>query len=82
MCPKQYNGWNNATYSTGELRNPRRNVPLAVVISTLIVTVIYVWTNIAYFATLPVDIVKTSSVTALVSTCMGIKFILYYKLFY
>ncbi|KAH8554214.1 amino acid/polyamine transporter I [Umbelopsis sp. PMI_123] len=60
-----YNGWNNATYSTGELRNPRRNVPLAVVISTLIVTVIYVWTNIAYFATLPVDIVKTSSVTAL-----------------
>ncbi|GAB5590312.1 Large neutral amino acids transporter small subunit 2 [Umbelopsis nana] len=60
-----YNGWNNATYSTGELRNPRRNLPLAVVISVLSVTFIYVLTNIAYFATLPLNIVKTSSVTAL-----------------
>jgi amino acid transporter len=63
----QYNGWNNATYSTGELRNPRRNIPLAVIISVLSVTFIYVLTNIAYFATLPLDIIKTSSVTALVN---------------
>ncbi|KAG2180683.1 hypothetical protein INT44_003690 [Umbelopsis vinacea] len=60
-----YNGWNNATYSTGELRNPHRNIPLAVTISTISVTFIYVLTNVAYFATLPLDIIKTSSVTAL-----------------
>ncbi|KAG2174313.1 hypothetical protein INT43_004336 [Umbelopsis isabellina] len=60
-----YNGWNNATYSTGELKNPRRNIPLAVTISVLAVTFMYVLTNVAYFAILPVDVIKTSSVTAL-----------------
>ncbi len=37
-----YTGWNSAAYIVGEIRNPRINLPKALISATLIVTVLYV----------------------------------------
>jgi APA family basic amino acid/polyamine antiporter len=42
-----YDGWNNVGYLAGEVRNPRRNVPLAMVGGIAIVGVLYVLLNLA-----------------------------------
>lgn len=43
--------WNNVTFIAGEIRNPERNIGLSLFLGTLIVTVIYVSTNVMYLAT-------------------------------
>ncbi|KAB7725988.1 amino acid permease [Rudanella paleaurantiibacter] len=45
--------WNNVTFIAGEIKNPRRNIPLALFFGTLIVTVIYALANVAYLSMLP-----------------------------
>lgn len=45
--------WNNVTFIAGEIREPKRNIPLSLFIGTLIVTVLYVLANLAYLALLP-----------------------------
>ncbi|HEX9970449.1 MAG TPA: amino acid permease, partial [bacterium] len=41
-------GWQHATFTAGEAKNPRRTVPLGMIIGASIVLVIYLLTNIAY----------------------------------
>lgn len=45
--------WNNVTFIAGEIKNPRRNIGLSLLLGTLIVTVIYIATNVVYLAVLP-----------------------------
>ncbi len=45
-----YDGWNEAVYVAGEVHNWRRNMPLALILGTLAVTVLYVLINLAYLA--------------------------------
>jgi APA family basic amino acid/polyamine antiporter len=45
--------WYNVTYISGEVINPKRNVPLSLVFGTLIVSVIYLITNFVYIKILP-----------------------------
>jgi basic amino acid/polyamine antiporter, APA family len=45
--------WNNATFIAGEMKNPRRNVALSLLIGTGIVTTIYILANLAYLTLLP-----------------------------
>jgi APA family basic amino acid/polyamine antiporter len=47
--------WNNVTFIAGEIKNPQRNIGLALFLGTLIVTIIYVSTNVMYTAVLPLD---------------------------
>ncbi len=47
--------WNNVTFVAGEIKNPKRNIGLALFFGTLIVTIIYVTANIMYTAVLPLD---------------------------
>ncbi len=44
--------WNNVTFIAGEIKNPRKNVGLALFLGVLIVTIIYLLTNLMYLATL------------------------------
>jgi APA family basic amino acid/polyamine antiporter len=50
-----YAGWNAATYVTGEVRDPSKNVPRALLLGTALVTVLYVGVNWAFLHTAPMD---------------------------
>lgn len=50
-----YDGWNNVGYLAGEVRNPRRSVPLAMVGGIAIIGALYVLTNLAIHLALPPD---------------------------
>ena len=47
--------WNNVTFIAGEVKNPKKNIGLSLFLGTLIVTVIYVVTNLMYLSVLPVQ---------------------------
>jgi APA family basic amino acid/polyamine antiporter len=47
-----FDGWNNINYVAGEIKNPSRNLPLALVTGTILISVIYFLTNYVYFAAL------------------------------
>jgi basic amino acid/polyamine antiporter, APA family len=48
-----YSGWNGASYLTAEVRNPEKNVPWALVVGTIIVTVLYVLLNWVFLISAP-----------------------------
>lgn len=52
-----YKGWESATYSAGEIKDPRRNLPLGILIGLLCIIVIYIIVNLAYLYVLPIDAV-------------------------
>ncbi|KAJ3223234.1 hypothetical protein HK099_001369 [Clydaea vesicula] len=60
-----YDGWNNLNLVTGELKNPGRNLPKAVLIGPAIVIVSYLFVNIAYYAVLPIEAIGKSSSIAM-----------------
>src|SRR5947207_2870083 len=45
--------WNNITFTAGEVKNPRRNIPLSLAFGTFLVIALYLLANVAYLATLP-----------------------------
>ncbi|MBA3975200.1 MAG: amino acid permease [Candidatus Solibacter sp.] len=47
-----YDGWNNLNMVAGEVKNPQRNLPRALIYGTLLVMIIYLLTNLAYFSVL------------------------------
>jgi len=50
-----FDGWNNINYVAGEIKNPGRNLPLALVSGTVVITVLYFLTNYVYFLALPLE---------------------------
>lgn len=54
-----YSGWNAAAYVAGEMRDPGRNVPLALGVGTAAVIVIYLLLNALYVYALPVGELAT-----------------------
>jgi basic amino acid/polyamine antiporter, APA family len=50
-----YTGWNASIYIVGELRNPQRNLPKALFLSTLLVMVLYALLNYVFLYTVPMD---------------------------
>jgi APA family basic amino acid/polyamine antiporter len=50
--------WNNVTFTAAEVKNPRRNVPLALVYGTLLVMTLYVLANVAYLCVLPIEAIQ------------------------
>src|SRR4051794_6603400 len=45
--------WNNITFTAGEVKNPRRNIPLSLAFGTFLVIGLYLLANVAYLAALP-----------------------------
>jgi APA family basic amino acid/polyamine antiporter len=45
--------WNNITFTAGEVKDPRRNIPLSLALGTFIVIGLYLLANVAYLVTLP-----------------------------
>lgn len=59
-----YQGWANVAMVAGEIDKPERNVPRALIYGMLLVIVVYLITNLAYFYALPFSEVLTSNSTA------------------
>ncbi|MBC7695070.1 MAG: amino acid permease [Burkholderiales bacterium] len=50
-----YSGWNAASYLAGDMQNPQKNLPKALLLGTLLVTVIYVLLNFVFMYSAPMS---------------------------
>lgn len=50
-----YDGWANITFVTGEIKNPKRNIPLAIIGGVGIAMTLYVMLNYTYMKVMPVS---------------------------
>jgi len=50
--------WNNVTFAAAEIRNPRRNVPLALALGVAIVSGLYLASNFVYLSVLPLEAIQ------------------------
>ncbi len=48
-----YKGWETSTYSAGEIKNPKKNLPLGLFIGSLSVVFLYILANLAYLYVFP-----------------------------
>lgn len=56
-----YDGWIESTYVGSEIKNPERNLPLSIILATIVVIVLYLLANVAYLAVLSPARVAASS---------------------
>ena len=52
--------WNNITFTAGEVKEPRRNIPLSLAAGTMMVIGLYILANVAYLCTLPLHAIQTA----------------------
>ncbi|HXG65822.1 MAG TPA: amino acid permease [Blastocatellia bacterium] len=52
--------WNNITFTAGEVKNPKRNIPLSLAFGTFLVITLYLLANLAYLAALPFEAIQTA----------------------
>lgn len=59
-----FDGWADLSYAAGEVKDPQRNMPRALLIGTGAVLAIYLAANIGYLAVLPIEQIRTSPLVA------------------
>jgi len=59
-----FDGWADLAYNAGEVKEPARNLPRALIGGTLLVLAIYLAANVAYLAVLPVERIRVSKLVA------------------
>ena len=65
ICVSQTNSlfsadaWNNITFTAGEVKNPKRDIPLSLAFGTGLVIALYLLANVAYMVTLPFETIQT-----------------------
>ena len=52
--------WNNVTFAAGEVENPERNLPRALLVGCVLTVVLYILANLAYVVTLPLAGIQTA----------------------
>lgn len=50
-----YDGWSNISFITGEIKNPKRNIPIAIMTGVAIAMLLYVLVNVGYMNVLSLD---------------------------
>ena len=63
-----YDGWNNMPMAAGEVQDPGRNVPRALIFGMLVVLVVYGSVNLAYFYALPIGEIAAANASSPVAT--------------
>jgi basic amino acid/polyamine antiporter, APA family len=59
-----YDGWADLSFAAGEVKDPQRNLPRAIIFGTLALIAIYVLTNLAYLYVLPIETIRQSRLVA------------------
>ncbi|MGE5233161.1 MAG: APC family permease [Acidobacteriota bacterium] len=63
--------WNNITFTAGEVKDPRRNIPLSLAAGTLLVTTLYLLANVAYLCTLTFQQIQTAPDDRVATAALG-----------
>jgi APA family basic amino acid/polyamine antiporter len=50
--------WNNITFTAGEVKDPKRNIPLSLAFGTILVITLYLLANVAYLTSLPLETIQ------------------------
>jgi APA family basic amino acid/polyamine antiporter len=64
LCVSQTNSlfsadaWNNVTFTAGEVKDPKRNIPLSLAMGTGLVIALYLLANVAYLVSLPLEAIQ------------------------
>lgn len=56
-----YDGWNNLSMVGGEIKNPKRNVPMSLIIGVFSILALYAVVNMAFFFALPMEEIITAN---------------------
>lgn len=59
-----FDGWADLTFIGGEVKDPQRNLPRALILGALGVLGIYLLANLAYLAVMPIEEIRTSKLVA------------------
>ncbi len=59
-----YIGWDRVGYSAGEMKNPRRTIPLSLILGLGIIIIVFVLTNWIYYQTLGIEAMRMSTIVA------------------
>jgi APA family basic amino acid/polyamine antiporter len=59
-----YDGWADLSFISGEVKDPRRNLPRALILGALAIIAIYLLANVAYMAVMPVSEIRRSPLVA------------------
>ncbi len=66
--------WNNITFTAGEVREPRRNIPLSLLFGTALVISLYLLANVAYLCVLPLDKIQHAADDRVGTAAMEVMF--------
>lgn len=66
--------WNNITFTAGEVKDPRRNLPLSLALGTGLVITLYLLANVAYLLVLPLDKIQHAADDRVATAAMGVMF--------
>jgi basic amino acid/polyamine antiporter, APA family len=66
--------WNNVTFAAAEVQNPSRNLPLALVLGTGLVMVLYVSANVSYLSVLPLHAIATAPQDRVATAAVAVVF--------
>jgi APA family basic amino acid/polyamine antiporter len=67
-----YDGWNDLNMVSGEIRNPERSIPVALIVGVALVAVLYMGVNAAVQYTMPASMVAGAAVPASAATQIAI----------
>jgi amino acid transporter len=59
-----YDGFGDLSFAGGEVENPQKNLPRAIIIGTLVIIATYLITNVAYLYVIPIEVISRSPIVA------------------
>ena len=69
-----YDGWNNLTLVAGEVKNPQKNIPIALIGGTIFIILLYILIHFAYFYVLTPTEIASVPESSSVAKVVAIKF--------
>jgi APA family basic amino acid/polyamine antiporter len=66
--------WNNITFTAGEVKNPRRDIPLSLAVGTAVVISLYFLANVGYLSTLTLHQIQTAPDDRVATATLGVIF--------